>query len=216
MTGAVNVANACRKNKSKFVFISTEQVFNGNEEPGPYSENATPKPNTVYGLNKLEAENIINKLFDNQVWIVRFAWMFGMPQRGCGMSGNIMWNTIEALIKNEKIYASPNEYRSVTYVEDVLKNMKKLLDIPYGTYHFSALNELNRYETVKHILNEMGLSERMNEILVKDENKYCDCSRDARLKSDKLTEYDICFEDSIHAISTLNRSVPSSTFIRLM
>ncbi|MCG7586436.1 sugar nucleotide-binding protein, partial [Photobacterium sp. OFAV2-7] len=49
--GAVNVAEACRQYGSKLVFISTEQVFNGNKEPGPYSETDTPVPDTVYGQN---------------------------------------------------------------------------------------------------------------------------------------------------------------------
>lgn len=200
VVGAVNIAKACKENETKLVFISTEQVFNGNIDPGPYSEDTTPKPNTVYGQNKLEAENIIKDMYE-KVWIVRFAWMFGMPQIGCGMSGNIMWDTIKAMIKNEKIYASPNEYRSVTYVEDMIKNTEKLLDIPYGTYHFSAHNELSRYETIKHMLKQMGLSNRIEELLVKDEQKYSDYVRDARLNSNKLDEYKINFEDSICAIS---------------
>ncbi len=37
VTGTVNIAEACRNTGSKMIFLSTEQVFNGNTESGPYS-----------------------------------------------------------------------------------------------------------------------------------------------------------------------------------
>lgn len=194
--GAVNVAKACKAHNVKFIFLSTEQVFNGNVEPGPYHEDHKPHPNTTYGKHKLEAERMIQDLYDN-VWIVRFAWMFGMPQRGCGMSPNLLWNTLTSLVRNDPIYASPNEYRAVTYVEDMVENINKLLDIPFGCYHFSARNDKNRLDTVKHVLQQMGLSDRIDQILVKEEKQ----KRDARLCSNKLGKYGLKFEDSLSALT---------------
>ena len=167
---------------------------------GPYAEDVDPSPNTVYGQSKLEAENMIRQMYD-KVWIVRFAWMFGMPERGCGISANIMWDTVKALMANQKIYASPNEYRAMTYVEDMLVNVKKLLGIPYGLYHYSASNDLNRYETVKYLLEEMRLKNRINYILIKDDKKYSDCVRDARLASNRIKKYDIHFKNTVDGIS---------------
>ncbi|GAM70583.1 dTDP-4-dehydrorhamnose reductase [Vibrio ishigakensis] len=86
--GAINVANACKASGSKLVFISTEQVFNGNPEAGPYTEQDTPVPDTVYGQNKLEAESELKSILE-EMWILRFTWLFGLPERNTTI--NRMW-----------------------------------------------------------------------------------------------------------------------------
>ncbi|SKA78671.1 dTDP-4-dehydrorhamnose reductase [Caloramator quimbayensis] len=198
--GAVNVAKASRKYNSKLLFISTEQVFNGNMNSGPYTEEDIPVPNTVYGQNKLEAEKLLKDILD-ELWVVRFTWLFGMPERNKGIASNILWETISSLIKGEKIYASPHEFRGMTYVYDMIENIVKVFDIPYGTYHIGSTNDMSRYDVVKHILTEMGLHERIDEILVKDEEKYKDAPRDVRLNTEKIKKCGIEFPTTKEAIS---------------
>lgn len=182
--GAVNVAKACKEIGAKLVFISSEQVFNGNKERGPYDEEHTPVPDTVYGQNKLEAEGLLKEII-NELWIVRFTWLFGMTERKMNMASNVLWETITALLKGEKIYASPNEFRGMTYAAEMIENVEKLFKLPYDTYHLGSVNELSRYEVVKHILTEMGLENRISEVLVKDEEKYKNSPRDVRLNTEK-------------------------------
>lgn len=182
--GAANVAEACKEIGAKLVFISSEQVFNGNKEPGPYDEEHTPVPDTVYGQNKLEAEGLLKEIID-ELWIVRFTWLFGMTERKMNMASNVLWETITSLLKGEKIYASPNEFRGMTYAVEMVENVEKLFGLPYDTYHLGSVNELSRYEVVKHILTEMGLENRISEILVKDEEKYKNSPRDVRLNTEK-------------------------------
>lgn len=191
--GAINVAKACKNVGAKIVFISTEQVFNGNKEKGPYSEEDKPISNTVYGKNKLEAEKFLSEILD-ELWILRFTWLFGMSERGFNINANIMWNTVKALLKGEKIYASPYEFRGMTYITQMIENMKKVFDIPYGLYHAGSKNENSRYDIVKRILIEMGLESRIDEILVKDESKYNENSpRDLRLNTEKAREHGLVF-----------------------
>lgn len=198
--GTAFVARACREFGSKLVFISSEQVFNGNIEKGPYSEEDIPVPNTVYGQNKLEAERIINET-TSEHWILRFTWLFGMPERNMGIASNILWETLSSLIKGERIYASPNEFRGMTYVFDMVENIIKVFDIPYGTYHIGSSNDMSRYDVVKHILTEMGLSTRIDEVLIKDEEKYKNLPRDVRLNTSKINKYDIVFPSTKDAIT---------------
>lgn len=185
--GAVNVAKACKEVGAKLVFISSEQVFNGNPEPGPYDERHTPLPDTVYGQNKLEAEGLLKEILE-EVWILRFTWLFGMTEKKLNMASNIMWETVTSLLKGEKIYASPNEFRGMTYVAEMVENIEKVFRVPYDTYHVGSVNELSRYEVVKYILTKMGLESRIDEVLVKDEEKYKDLPRDVRLNTEKARE----------------------------
>ncbi|WDC84792.1 NAD(P)-dependent oxidoreductase [Caloramator sp. mosi_1] len=202
--GSVNVAEVSNKVGAKLLFISTEQVFNGNTELGPYKEDDTPIPNTVYGQNKLEAEELLKEIIE-ELWILRFSWLFGMAERNMGMASNILWDTITSLIKGEKIYASPNEFRGMTYVYDMIDNIVKVFDIPYGTYHIGSTNDMSRYDVVKHILIELGLENRVEEILINDEEKYKDNPRDLRLNTDKISKYGIVFPTTKEAISNCLR-----------
>jgi dTDP-4-dehydrorhamnose reductase len=53
-----------------------------------------------------------------------------MPEKNCGMSGDIFWNTIESILKNEKIAASPHEFRGVTYVYEMVEAVNENLNPP--------------------------------------------------------------------------------------
>ena len=183
--GAVNIAKACKEVGAKMIFISSEQVFNGNLESGPYDEEHKAVPNTVYGENKLEAEGLLKNILD-ELWILRFTWLFGLPERGLNINSNIMWNTVSSILKGEKIKAPVNEYRGMTYVQQVIEEFDKIFEIPYGTYNLGSKNDLNRFEVVKLILKEMGLEHRIEEILEKDEEKYAQNKRDIRLNTDKI------------------------------
>ena len=163
--GAVNVAEACRQYGSKLVFISTEQVFNGNKEPGPYSENDTPVPDTVYGQNKLEAEGKLKEILD-ELWIIRFTWLFGLPERQTSINPNVVWNTLQNLVSGTTLAERTNDFRGLTYVHAwLIDQFDKIFDIPYDTYHVGARNDLSRYDIARHILVELGQEARIEQLL---------------------------------------------------
>ncbi len=195
--GAINVANACKANGSKLVFISTEQVFNGNEEAGPYSELDTPVPDTVYGQNKLEAEGELKSILD-EMWILRFTWLFGLPERNTTINPNVVWNTLQALTNGEVMQERRNEFRGLTYVHELIEQFPKIFTIPYGTYHTGAHNPASRYDIAEHILSELGQKERLPERLnANDAPK----TRDVRLDTSKLADQGVVFTESKDAIT---------------
>lgn len=75
---SVNIARKAKEIGSKLLFISSEQVFNGNINDGPYKEDQEPVPSTVYGKTKLTAENLLKKELE-ELWILRLSWMFSLP-----------------------------------------------------------------------------------------------------------------------------------------
>ena len=127
------------------IFISSEQVFNGNCEAGPYTEEVTPSPDTMYGKNKLEAEGLLKKVLD-ELWVVRFTWLFGLPDVNCGMSPNILWGTLSDILEGKKTKVTNNEFRGLTYVHEVIDQFPLIFKIPYGIYHVGSHNSLNRYD----------------------------------------------------------------------
>lgn len=195
--GAINVAKACKEHGAKLVFISTEQVFNGNLEKGPYSELDQPVPDTVYGQNKLEAEKELASILD-EMWILRFTWLFGLPERNTTINPNVVWNTLQALVNGQVMQERRNEFRGLTYVHELIEQVPKIFTIPYGTYHTGAHNPASRYEIAKHILIELGQQERLNELL---EAADAPITRDVRLDTSKLADQGVVFTESKDAIT---------------
>lgn len=192
VNGTVNIAKGCQATSSKLIFLSSEQLFNGNYESGPYSEEDTPCPDTVYGQTKLEAEGKLREILEEH-WILRFPWLFGMPERGLSINPNILWGTINTAISGIKEKVPSNEYRGMSYVYDVIEKFDKVFELPYGTYHFGAENNLSRYDAACLVLKELGLSHRINELIEKDEEKYNGHPRDVRLTTAKIRSFGIDF-----------------------
>ena len=117
--GALNVAEGCRELGTKMAFISTEQVFNGNVGPGPFREDDIPQPNTVYGRNKLEVETRLAGMVPG-LWILRFAWTFGFPERNLPLSPNLFWEVVRAALLGKRLKVPVNELRSLTYIYDII------------------------------------------------------------------------------------------------
>lgn len=197
--GAVHVAKAAQSVGAKLIFFSTEQVFNGNTQPGPYSETDTPFPDTMYGTTKLEAEEKIRSIMKD-VWILRFTWMFGLPEYHGIVNPNVVWDALQMLIYNTPKAISTREYRGLTWVYHMIDRILGVLDLPSDTYHIGSHNDLSRYEIFQHIFHEMGVANRMEELLIPDNEKYPDRPRDVRLNTDKLSALGIDFPSSVEAV----------------
>ncbi|MBL4930984.1 SDR family oxidoreductase [Clostridium paridis] len=198
--GSINVAKGCHVSKSKLIYLSSDQVYNGNIQSGPYSEECIAMPNTVYGKHKIEAENLIEKIVDDAV-ILRLTWLFSLPERKKKVNSNIIWNIVKAAITNESISLPANEYRGITYVYDLIQNFSKIINIPGGIYNAGSENSLSTYDIGKFIIEQMALSNRVEDTLIKDADRYKDCKRDLRISNKKLNNIDISFPDTQEAIS---------------
>lgn len=196
VSGALNIGRACRDHAARLIFLSSEQVFNGNSQAGPYNEDDVPEPNTVYGQNKLEAEGLLGEMLE-QLVVLRFTWMFGVPERNRPVVNNVLWDTLRAVMRGQGIAASPNEYRGLTYVNEMVDNFPQLMMLPPGIYHSGARNDLSRYEIIHHILCEMGFGDQIDEMLTRDEKK----PRDVRLDTGKIQQHRIIFSESREALS---------------
>src|SRR4051794_22510804 len=53
----LNLARAAAEGGARFVYFSTDYVFDGRD--GPYDESARPRPLSAYGRSKLEAERAL-------------------------------------------------------------------------------------------------------------------------------------------------------------
>ncbi len=201
ISGSGNIASACRITGSKLIFLSTEQVFNGNKESGPYKETDTPLPDTEYGKNKLEAEKLITEICNDYV-IIRLTWLFGIPGKSKPVSGNILWDSIRKIMTGKPFNVPANEYRGMTSIDELLARFPSLFNLAPGIYHTGSENPMSRYETVCHIFKELGLQDRTGELVIKDEETYRQNPRDARLDTGRLKSSGISFSETPEALSS--------------
>ena len=202
--GALNVAESCRAIGARMVFLSTEQVFNGNTAPGPYSEEDVPQPNTVYGRNKLEAETRVAQIVPG-LWTLRFAWTFGFPERNLPLSPNLFWEVVRAAMRAEKLKEPVHERRSLMYIYDIIEQFDKVFDLPFGLYHVGSPNELNRYEIACEILRLIGAGHRTQELIEPDSERYRDKPRDVRLDVSKISRFGFSFSETREGLRKLVR-----------
>jgi len=198
--GSLNVAKACQNAKAKLIYLSSDQVYNGNTEGGPYAEECIAVPNTIYGNHKIQGEIGISHILQNVV-ILRLTWLFSLPERNKKVSSNIIWNVVKAALKNEPIKLPINEYRGITYIYDLLKSFDKVLGLTSGIYNTGSENNLSTYEIAERVLKKIGLGNRVDELLIKDIERYKVENRDLRISNSRLRKQDILFTSTEEAIT---------------
>lgn len=197
--GTANVAMAARKVGAKLIYCSSEQIFNGNLESGPYNEEDIPCPNTVYGKTKLEGEKKIAQVLNDAV-IMRLTWLFSLPERNMRVNKNILWNVVSGMLKGEVVKLPSHEYRGHTYVYDLIQHIPDILNLPAGIYHTGSMNDESTYDVGVHILKTMGFKEREDKLIQRDDERYKEKPRDIRIDTNKLASHGIKFENTMDGI----------------
>ena len=126
--GTVRVAKACKITGAKLLFMSSDQVYNGTNISGPHKEDVNLQPVTIYGKHKIKAEQRMQYNLPETVGL-RLSWMFVLPDSFMKLNNNILVNLQNAYIKQSTINATIHEFRGVTYVWDIVKNIKNAFSL---------------------------------------------------------------------------------------
>lgn len=144
--GVENIATAAEHHNAKFIFFSSDQVYNGCNEQGMLDEQTPLAPENHYGRHKLIAEERADKLCNNSV-ALRATWMYDTPHERMSTHPNFVTNIKRAIRQQSNIKFATREYRGITWIEEIVDNLPHTLNLPAGVYNFGAENSLNSYET---------------------------------------------------------------------
>ena len=156
VTGNVNIAMACKRVGAKLIYMSSDQVYGGVKTKGLLAEDEPLMPTGIYGQHKLEAEQAICNILPTAVGL-RLTWMYDSPDSPLRLNQNILINMRNAGKENTPVRACSNEFRGLTNVWDVVRNIEKTFTLPGGVYNFGAENVLNSFETYRLIASQTGL-----------------------------------------------------------
>ena len=131
----------------KLICFSSDQVYSGTQEYGPFTEDMV-NPANLYAKHKLEMENRVLDI-DPDAVMLRAEWMYDYYLK----KSNYFMNMINA---TEGVHASSQEYRGITYVKEVAENMERVAALPGGAYNFGSETTKPMYEITKAFLHSLG------------------------------------------------------------
>lgn len=196
--GTVRIAKACKLTGTKLVFMSSDQVYNATPLPGLLKEEYVLQPVNIYGQHKLECEQRAQWNLPESVGL-RLTWMYDLPDSHMKLNSNILVNLQKAYNEGNTINAAIHEYRGVTYVWDVVRNIEKAISLPGGIYNFGSSNTLNSYEL--HLkAAELMLLKVPNKWIMPDNERFRDEPRNLTMDCSLIEEHGIHFCDSVEGI----------------
>lgn len=189
--GSVHLARACRKHHAKLVYMSSDQVYNGNIGLQPWKESDPVQPKSVYGTDKLLAEEKVQEILPDAV-ALRLTWMYDLPDSPLKLNRNLPVNLQQAFQKGEQIQAAVREFRGITNVWEVVRHMENCLNLPGGAYNFGSMNEYCSYDTFIRFAQLMQLP-HPEEWILADEERFAEHPRNLMIDNRKAADQGIHF-----------------------
>lgn len=153
--GTRNLAMQCIEKDIKFLYVSTDYVFDGTKE-GFYETFDDAHPKGVYGQSKYDGERVVQDLL-KKFFIVRISWVFGLNGK----------NFVKTMLRIGKDKPSVNvvadQYGSPTYTRDVARLMVEMIQTEkYGIYHATNEKDCSWAQFAQAIFEKAGYRTKVN------------------------------------------------------
>ncbi|MDW8327250.1 MAG: dTDP-4-dehydrorhamnose reductase [Anaerolineales bacterium] len=149
--GTQTVALAAERAGAALVYLSTNEVFDGNQRT-PYTEFDTPSPINPYGWSKRAGEWFVQNLM-RRFYLVRTSWITGRGGR------NFVHRILQLADERGRLRVVTDEIANPTFVDDLAEALVRLVATGhYGIYHLTNAGYCSRYDYALKILELSGRS----------------------------------------------------------
>ncbi len=180
------LAGAAETAGAKLISFSSDQVYTGCQEEGPFCEDMPlPTPANVYARHKLEAEQRVLDVHPGAV-LLRATWMYDLPLHGYPNRGNFLVNTLDAVLRGRPILVPGRQHRGITYVRQVTELLERVFRLPGGVYNYGSENALTMEETAWSLLNALDVCGEIRDTGAQRHDLWMDCR--------KATSQGVCFD----------------------
>lgn len=181
VTGTKNLAEAAKDVDAKFVYISTDYVFNGQGKE-PFTEMDQPNPVGYYGVTKLDGEKAVQSVLDRW-FIVRISWVFGV-------NGNNFVKTMLRLSDTrDEINVVGDQIGSPTYTFDLSRLLIDMIETEsYGIYHASNEGFCSWAEFAEEIFKQFNKQVKVHAISTEEYPTRAVRPKNSRMSKQKLTD----------------------------
>lgn len=148
--GARNVASVCGEHDVTMVYISSDYVFDGEQESG-YDEWDRTAPFNVYGRSKDAGEQFV-RLFCPQHFIIRTSWLYGIHGH------NFVKTIISKAHTHKSIPVVNDQTGSPTFTGHLTEKIAELIHTRfYGTFHVANEGSCTWFQFARLIVEQMSL-----------------------------------------------------------
>jgi dTDP-4-dehydrorhamnose reductase len=152
----LNLAHACEKLGSHYVFMSTDYVFDGTKR-GKYTTTDLPNPESAYAESKWEAENeLLGMDADNSV--ARTSVIYGWNP---AKKNFVSW-LLGELRNSKQVKIVDDQYSSPTLADNGAQALLQMVELKkLGLWHVAGNDCVNRYEFALKTARVFGLDEKL-------------------------------------------------------
>lgn len=151
--GTQAILSLCEKYGSKFIYISSNGIYDG--QNAPYGEEDTAAPINYYGIVKLEGEKI-TRMSETVFAVVRPILLYGWNHPF--ERSNIVSFALDKLSRGETMMAYEDVIINPLYVEDCAEGILRIIENNrFETFNFGGKDRVSIYELVKKTAEIFGL-----------------------------------------------------------
>lgn len=179
VNGTKYLAEAVKAINAKFMYISTDYVYEGNGDV-PYTEDSKTFPQSYYGLTKYEGERVVQNLLTDS-FIVRISWVFGI-------NGN---NFIKTMLRlgetHDELKVVADQIGSPTYTYDLSKLLIDMIQSQkYGIYQATNEGFCSWADFAEKIFDVAGYSVKVKGITSEEYPTLAVRPKNSRMSKEKL------------------------------
>ena len=157
--GVGNLAEACAENKTIFIHISTDYVFDG-ETNISYSEDDFTNPQGVYGASKEKGEDLAMDLQPKTI-ILRTSWLYSEFNK------NFVKTMLHLFEVKEELGIVDDQFGQPTNANDLAQAVMNIVEKEtktYGIFHFSNYPETTWFNFAQKIADISSSKIKLNPI----------------------------------------------------
>ena len=144
--GAENLAEACAENNAQFIHVSTDYVFDG-ENNLAYTEEDFTNPLGVYGASKLAGDELALEVNPCSV-ILRTSWVYSE------FGKNFVKTMLNLFATKDELNIVADQFGQPTYANDLAEAIMKIIKsekITPGIFNFSNLGRISWFDFAEKI-----------------------------------------------------------------
>lgn len=153
------LAECAKPYDSKFIYISTDYVFEGTQPP--YAEMAMPRPLNFYGQTKLAGEQAVAAMLPTRHYILRLPILYGPVTR---LDECPAMALAQALLATDPVALDHWAVRFPTLTDDVALVLEQMVariardGLAAGVYHWQSDEAFTKYELTKAMEEILGVA----------------------------------------------------------
>lgn len=157
--GAENLAEACAENNAQFIHVSTDYVFDG-ENNLAYTEEDFTNPLGVYGASKLAGDELALEVNPCLV-ILRTSWVYSE------FGKNFVKTMLNLFATKEELNIVADQFGQPTNANDLAEGIMKIIKsekITPGIFNFSNLGRISWFDFAEKIAELSDAKIKLNAI----------------------------------------------------